>query len=105
MQDSVVRGWSWPPNQIFIHRQLPLACPDLLAQDTQSQWVLTLPSCELGMRGAEEFTQIPFYKEPSRLQVPHPVPHPHKCCPGLSLLALDTWREGMWHFPHTEYTG
>lgn len=57
------------------------------------------------MRSAEEFTQIPFYKVPGRLQVPHPVPRPQKCCPGLSLLALDTRREGMWYFPQVEYTG
>lgn len=34
LQDSVARGWSWPPNQILVHRQLPLARLDLLAQDT-----------------------------------------------------------------------
>lgn len=56
VQDSVARGWSWPLNQIFFRRQLPLAHPDLLAQDAQSQRVLTLPSWESGMRGAEEFT-------------------------------------------------
>lgn len=72
--------WPWPPSQnLIVNRQFPSASQAcwLSVPGAQSQPFLTLPGCRMEMRGAEGFTQIPFYRVQQG-----PSPHPNKCRPG-----------------------
>lgn len=93
---SVAQRVVLAPKSNHRNRQFPSAHPDLLAQGAWGPWSqlhLTLPGCELETRGTERFMQIPFFKVSGRLQAPI-----------LTNATLDTRRERMWYFPHTEDT-